>query len=117
MPVLSATAAVNDAVAAAKSLPNLIANLYAVDPALATQLESKPLLASKTPWGTLGAGAVAWVSSRYGFGFDETTCGLVSGAAVLLGSYVLRALTKQPIAGVLTTPPVTPAPTVSVPTV
>ena len=104
MPVLSSTLAVNEAIAAAKSLPNLVANLYALDPALATQLESKPLLASKTPWGTLAAGVIAWISSRYGFGFDETTCGLLSGVAVLIGSYVMRALTKQPIAGVLTTP-------------
>ncbi len=110
MPILSSTAAVNEAIAAAKSLPNLIANLYALDPALATQLETKPLLASKTPWGTLAAGVIAWVSSRYGFGFDETTCGLLSGMAVLLGSYAMRAVTKQPIAGVLTTPPVNAAP-------
>ena len=109
MPILSPTAAVNDAVAAARSLPNFIANLYAIDPALATQLESKPLLASKSPWGTLGAGLVAWLSSRYGFGFDETTCGLVSGVAVLLGSYVMRAITKQPIAGIITTPAITVA--------
>ena len=111
MPILTSTAAVNGAIAAARSLPNLIANLYALDPALATQLESKPLLASKTPWGTLGAGVVAWLSSRYGFGFDETTCGLVSGVAVLLGSYAMRAVTKQPIAGLLATPapPAAPA--------
>ena len=106
MAVLSSTAAVNEAIAAAKSLPNLIANLYALDPALVTQLESKPLLASKTPWGTLAAGVVGWLSSRYGFGFDETTCGLISGAAVVVGSYLMRALTKQPIAGFLATPPV-----------
>jgi hypothetical protein len=104
MPVLTATAAVNDAVSAAKSLPNLIANLYALDPALATQLETKPLLASKTPWGTLAAGMVGWVSSRYGFGFDANTCSLVSGFAVLVGSYAMRALTRQPIAGLLNTP-------------
>ena len=104
MPVLSSTTAVNEAIAAAKSLPNLIANLYALDPALAAQLESKPLLASKSPWGTLAAGVVAWLSSRYGFGFDETTCGLVSGVAVLLGSYAMRAITKQPVVGVLVTP-------------
>ena len=110
MPILTPTAAVNDAVAAAKSLPNLIANLYALDPALAAQLESKPLRASKTPWGTLGAGVVAWLSSRYGFGFDETTCGLLSGLAVLLGSYVMRAITKQPIAGLLASPAPVAAP-------
>lgn len=110
MPVLSSTKAVNEAVAAAQSLPNLLANLYALDPALATQLESKPLLASKTPWGTLAAGVLAWVSSRYGFGFDETTCGLLSGVAVLIGSYAMRALIKQPIAGVLTSPLAEPAP-------
>ena len=114
MPVLSPTTAVNDAIAAAKSLPNLIANLYALDPALATQLETKPLLASRTPWGTLAAGIVAWLSTRYGFGFDETTCSLLSGIAVLIGSYTMRALTRQPIAGVLTTPPMqTVAPAVS----
>ncbi len=105
MPTLSPTAAVNEAIAAAKSLPNLIANLYALNPALATQLETKPLLASRTPWGTLAAGVVAWLSTRYGFGFDDTTCSLLSGIAVLVGSYGMRALTKQPIAGVLASPP------------
>ena len=104
MPVLTATAAVNEAIATAKSLPNLIANLYALDPALATQLETKPLLASRTPWGTLAAGMVGWISSRYGFGFDETTCSLIAGLAVLLGSYAMRSVTKQPVAGILATP-------------
>jgi hypothetical protein len=106
MTALSATAAVNEAIAAANSLPNLIANLHALNPELADQLESKPLLASRSPWGTLAAGVIAWASTRYGFGFDETTCSLVSGIAVLIGSYSMRAITKKPVAGIFVTPDV-----------
>ena len=106
MPVLRATPLVNAIVARARSLPELIEML---PPAMAEQLETKPLLLSKSPWGTLAAAVLAWVSTRYGLGWDEATCSVIAGAAVLLGSYAMRAMTKQPIAGVVTTPPL-PAP-------
>ena len=104
MTSLTPTVAVNAAIADAKDLPGLIAGVSAINPALATQLESKPLLASRTPWGTVAAGVVAWLSSRYGLGFDETTCSLIAGGGVLLGSYAMRYVTKQPVAGIVTSP-------------
>lgn len=104
MATLSATPLVNEAVAEAKSLPALITNLEAINPDLATQLTSKPLLASKTPWGTVAAGLIGYVSARYGLGLDETTTSLIAGVCVLLGSYAMRLVTKQPVAGVVSTP-------------
>ena len=115
MAILSATTAVNDAVAGAKSLPGLISNLQALDPALATQLEAKPLLFSKTPWGTLAAGLIGWASARYGLGLDANTTALIAGLCVLAGSYAMRAVTKQPTSGLVTvTPPVVSATTAQV---
>lgn len=105
MPTLSATPIVNAAIADAKSLPGLIANLQAADPSLATQLESKPLLASKSPPAVLIAYGIAWASTRYGFGWDETTCSLVAGVIVTLAAYGMRYVTKQPTAGIVSTPP------------
>lgn len=87
-------------VADAKSLPDLIAKAQAVDPALAAQLTAKPLLASKSPIGTLIAGVVAWLAGRYGLGWDQSTCDLVAGCAVLLGGYGMRYVTASPIAGI-----------------
>ncbi len=105
MAILSATTAVNGAVAGARSLPGLITNLQSIDPTLATQLTAKPLLASKSPWGTLAAGAVGWLSARYGLGLDDTTTALIAGLCVLAGSYAMRAITKQPTSGLVTVVP------------
>ncbi len=66
-------------------------------------------LASKSSWGTLAVAAVAWVSARYGIGLDETTCSLIGGVAVIVGSYLMRLLTKQPIAAVVSTLRASPA--------
>ena len=89
----------NDLVAAAKDLPDLIAKAKEVDPALAEQLTAKPLIASKSPIGTLVAGVVTWLASKYALGWDQTTCDLVAGAAVLIGGYMMRYITSSPIAG------------------
>jgi hypothetical protein len=105
MATLKPTALINSIVAGAQSLPGLIASLQAVDPSLATQLESKPLIASKTPWGVLLVAGIAWGSAKYGLGFDATTDTLVAGAGVVLGSYLMRLITKQPVSGVIATPP------------
>lgn len=109
MTVLSLTPLVNAAVARAQSLPGLVAELRQIDPALAGQLTGKTLLASRSPWGTLAAGLVGYVSARYGLGFDETTTGLVAGASVLVGSYAMRLLTRQPITGIVAAPVGPPA--------
>ena len=100
-PAEAATATVRDRVVAdARSLPDLIEKAKTADPALAEQLTAKPLLASKSPVGTLIAGVVAWAAGRYGLGWDQTTCDLVAGCAVLLGGYGMRYVTTGPIAGI-----------------
>ena len=92
----------------AQSLPSLIAAAQTADPALAEALTPKALAASKSPWGTLIVGAVAWASAHYGFGWDDTTCTLVSGVGVLIGSYAMRAITMSPIGGFFHAKPATP---------
>ena len=105
MPALSATPMVNAAIARARTLPELIASL---PPSLAAQLETKPLLLSKSPPGVLIASVIAWVSTRYGIGWDDTTCSLITGVVLLLAGYALRAITRQPVAGIVSTPAGTP---------
>jgi len=100
--------AVDNAVASATSLPDLAKQLAAVDPALAAQLETKPLAASRTPWGTLAVAIVAYVASRYGLHLDEATTGVIAGVAVLAGSYAMRLATSRRIAGVFAAPAVAP---------
>lgn len=92
------------AIADAKDLPSLINNVSAVDPALASQLTGKALLASKTPWGTIAGGVVGWLVSHYGLGWDQATCDVVAGACVLLASYAMRYVTAAPITGVVSAP-------------
>jgi hypothetical protein len=108
MSSLAATPAVNFAISEAKSLPALITNLQSIDPDLAKQLETKPLLASRTPWGVALASLIGMAAAHYGIGLDNDTDALLSGAIVLLftlvGSYVMRLVTKQPVAGVVATP-------------
>ena len=82
----------------ARRLPVILAELEQVSPDLARQLTAKPLLASKTPWGTLLAGVVAWASAKYGLGLDADATNLVAGLGVLAGSYAMRSITKRPIA-------------------
>ncbi len=105
MPALSATPLVNAVIARARSLPELIASL---PPGLAQQLISKPLLASRSPPAVLLATGLAWVSTRYGLGWDDNTDALIAGTVLLGVAYLMRRLTKQPIAGVVSTPPGTP---------
>lgn len=91
----------DDAVRAAQSLPDLIARLNRTSPELAAQFTGKPLIASKTPWGTLVTTGVTYLATRYGLGWDETTCDLVAGGALLLGAYVMRAISNIPISGLV----------------
>jgi len=102
------TSAVNAAVKAAQTLGELKTNLETASPALAAALETKPLIASKTPWGTLLTGVVAYLAAKYGLPFDQTTDALIGGAGVLVGSYAMRAITASPIAGWFMTPRAAP---------
>lgn len=89
-------------VASAQSLPDLIQKASVSDPALASMFTGKALIASKTPWGTLAGGIVAYVAGRYGFQWDQATCDLVAGAGVLLASFVMRYISPLPVTGILT---------------
>jgi hypothetical protein len=95
-------------VAAARSMPELIASAQAMDPALAEQLTGKALVYSKTVWGTPIVMVVSWAASRYALGWDPATCSAVAGAITWGAVIVLRSITRAPIVGVLTVP--TPAP-------
>ena len=95
-----ANAAVTDAVAAAKDLPDLVNKLQVVDPALAQQIEGKALAASTTPIGTFLVPALVWLAARYGLGWDATMCSWIAGGLVLIGTYVMRYITTSPIAGI-----------------
>lgn len=108
MTTLAPTQSVNLAISEAKSLPALLANLQAIDPDLAKQLETKPLIASRTPWGVALASLIGMAAAHYGIGLDTDTDALLSGTVVVLftlaGSYGMRLLTKQPVAGIVSTP-------------
>ncbi len=95
---------VDDAVAEARTLPGLVANLRAVDPALAAQLEPKALIYSRTPIVTLVVMVVAWLSARYGLGWDATTDNAVACVCVVVASYLMRLITRRPIDGWFATP-------------
>jgi hypothetical protein len=113
MPNATLDAAVNTAVADAKSLPQLITTLQTVSPALAQQLTGKSALLSKTPWGTTLITLIAYASSRFGLGWDQDTCALVALLAVFIGSAIMRLFTKAPITSIL--PAATPAAPVPAP--
>lgn len=93
------TPAVNAAIQNARDLPGLVVALQTASPQLAEQIEGKPLAATKTPLGTFVVPVVVWVATKYGLGWDQTTCDLVAGALVLIGTYVMRYVTTSPISG------------------
>lgn len=101
MTALCATPMVNAAIARARSLPELIASL---PPSMAVQLETKPLLLSRSPPAVLLATGIAWVSTKYGLGWDDTLDSLIAGGVLLLVGYLMRMVTRQPTAGIVRTP-------------
>lgn len=103
--VTPTTTAVDRVIADAKSLPDLIDKIKAVDPSLAESISGKALIQSKTPWGTLAAAIIGWAVARYGLGWDQNVVDLTAGLFVLAGSYVMRYVTKARITGI--TKPVT----------
>lgn len=98
-PKLSLT---DEAVAGAKSLPELIDRAQMADPALAKALTGKALIASKTPAGVLLGTGFAYLATKYGLGWDQGLCELVAGGALLAASYVMRYVTAGRITGILT---------------
>lgn len=93
------TTSTDQITAMARDVPDLIAKAATVDPDLASKWTGKALVASKTPWGTLAGGIVAWLASKYGFGWDQATTDLVAGAGVLVMSFVMRSISELPITG------------------
>ncbi len=104
MAVIPTSKLVDAAIAEAKTLPALHEKLQAVDPALAAQLESKPLAYSRTPPAIVLAFGLAWLSSRYGLNLDANLDALIAGAVVLVVSYAMRWITSKPIAGLIRSP-------------
>jgi hypothetical protein len=88
-------------IADAKSLPDLIAKAAAADPALAKQLTAKPLVASKSVWGSAIALVVSWCVTRYGLGWDDGTSALVTGLIDMAVTAAVRVVTSQPINGIV----------------
>lgn len=107
---ITATPMVNAAVSTAKDLPDLVDKLNRIDPAMAQQITGKALIASKTPWGVVAAGAVAYISSRYGLGWSENVTDLVAGGFVLVASYGMRYLSSHPITSLFKRSTAIPAP-------
>lgn len=112
MPPVVKGAITNVVIAAAQDVPQLVAGLETVDPAMADAIKGKALLASKTPWGVLLAGVASWAVSHYGLGWNATTTDMMAGAGVLLGSYLMRYISPARITGIFSAPavPVVPVP-------
>ena len=83
----------------AQNVPQLVSAAERFDPALAESLTPKALWASKSAPGTLLVAVITYLVSKYGLGWDGGTVDLVSGAAVLIGAYGFRAITRSPIGG------------------
>ena len=89
----------------ASSAEDLLHKAQASDPELVKQLTSKPLLASKTIWGTLIALVLSYLVTRFGLGLDADLQALISGCIVMAANAALRAITAGPIKGIIATPP------------
>lgn len=77
-----------------------------VTPPVAPQEEwdvftGKALIASRSPWGTFAGAGITWLVTHYGFGWDQAMSNLLAGAAVVVASYGMRYITKEPITGIL----------------
>lgn len=97
----AATPQTNGAVSRSSTLLELVANLRTADPALAQQIEGKSLLASRTPWGTLLAGIIAWGAAHYGLNLSPDAQVELAGLGVVIGSYAMRYVTAAPISSIV----------------
>ena len=85
----------NDAIAAAKDLPTLYANLQAADPALAAQLVGGATSATTTPLGSVLVSGIVWASARYGLGWDAHFCEVLAMAGMAIGGYAAHWLASR----------------------
>lgn len=108
---------VDSAVAHAKSLPELIRYFQTVAPDLATAMNGKALIASKSPWGVLLSTGATWAVTHYGLGWDQDTTAMASGGVLMAASYVMRYISSGRITGIIkpTAPPPTEMQTPSTP--
>lgn len=93
------TTPADQAVGIARDVPDLIQKASMVAPDLASKWTGQSLIASRSPWGTLAGGVVGWLVTKYGLGWDQSTCDLVAGGCVLVASYAMRYVTENPITG------------------
>jgi hypothetical protein len=102
--VASVTPSINTIVKDANSWAEMAATIQQVNPALAASLVVKPLAMSKSPAGTLIAGIIGVVVSKYGLDLSPDGVLMLSGAFVVVGSYFMRAITHGSISGLFTSP-------------
>ena len=91
---IQASPAVNRAIAAANDVPSLVANLQQIDPALATQITGKALVASKSVYYPAASAAVVYLVARYSLTWDPATVELVSGLLALVATVVVSAVCR-----------------------
>jgi hypothetical protein len=98
----------------ASGVPQVAKALSVLDPDLAP----KALIASKTPWGTVAVAAVGGLATKFGLScgavvtatcWSTDTVDWVAGVATLagsvIGSYIMRYVTKAPISGIVSAKP------------
>ena len=68
---------------------------------VAKSLEGKALLASKSPWITVLAGAVGFLIAYHTLHFGYWGTGLVTTVSALFGGYIVRVSTRAPITGII----------------
>jgi hypothetical protein len=106
MPTNITSPIAQEAIKDAQTGAELIKNLEAVDPALAQSLIPKGLLAARTPYVQVLVTIISAISVKYAIGLDDQTeqiiaCAIVAGAT-WVSSLIMRYITRQPIAGVVT---------------
>lgn len=94
----------NQLVSDAKSVPDLIAKAKQVDPSFAEQLAGKSLLSSKSPPAIALAAVLAWVSTKYGLGWDQSTVDVLTLIIGVVAAYGMRAITRGPITTLVAKP-------------
>lgn len=104
------------AVAGSDSLNGFVASLRAVNPGLATQIEGKSLLGSKTIYIQLATPVVSFIAgqalAKYGLALDDdsakTLAGLLALGMSAIAGIIVRLFTRAPITSLLPKNPAVP---------
>jgi hypothetical protein len=99
--------AVNNAVSAAKNLPDLIAKAQEVDPSLAAALQGKALALTTGPVINAVVAVVTYAAGKFGLGWDEGTCAIVAWGAIVVSMYVMKWVNPERVTGLFKAKPVT----------